>query len=301
MLMIIAIGLGGILIFWSPTISSMASRFGPDVAARFLERGKTIPSTNEKLSRGTLERWMHSSAVNSVQAKAYACFVIPADIIYILVFSGFLLSASISLQQIIPPLSGWAYVVWVFPVCYAIADFVEDFLIIYLLLRPKRVQQALFIVMRCSTVVKIASASIALIQVFLLAGYAISSHPFLSGCSYAGLSPHCDLDVNLIQLSTAHGVLGLFVAAVVLVVFFFGLIAFFVGIAWLLRGHTEERLRHTEERLRHTEERLRHTEERLRHTEDDYAAIEVECCRQMEIANRLRPFVTLRVHKLGGP
>lgn len=245
--MVIAVGFGAAAISWSLIVSSIAWQFGPDVAVRFLERGRSIPSTNENLSRGSLQRWMLSSVAHAVQAKGYAYFVMPADILYVLFLAGFLLSASISLQQIIPPLSGWIYIILicVFPVWYAIADLVEDFLIIYVLSRPKRVRQALFLVMRGSTVVKIAAASVSLIQVALLAGWAIWSHPYLSECSYAGLLPHCELEVEFPKFFVPLGLFWtypeLILVTIVLLVIFCGLAAFFAQLAWRLRGSIEQK------------------------------------------------------------
>jgi hypothetical protein len=194
MLIIIAVALSASTIALSLIVSSIAATYGFDVAQRFLERGKTIPSTNEELSPDSLEKWLHSSTFNNIQAKKYTCIVIPSDILFLLLFSGFLLLASISLRQFIPFFNKSilaACAVLVFPICYAVADFVEDSLIIYLLRRPKPVEQVPFQAMRAATTVKMIAASAALIQVALLAGCAIWFHPFLSDCSYAGLLPHC--------------------------------------------------------------------------------------------------------------
>jgi hypothetical protein len=189
--MIVAVGLGAVSVLLSHFVWLIASRCGPDVAARFLERGWTIPSTNGKLSRYSPEGWRRSPGTNDVQAKMYAWFVMPGDILYVLCLGGFLFLATISFQQIVFHDSIWAYTIWLLPICYALADLVEDFLIIYLLLCPQPVKKALFYVMRGSTWAKIVAGSLALIQLALLAGYATWSHPYWADCSFAGLVPRC--------------------------------------------------------------------------------------------------------------
>ncbi|MGX9430182.1 hypothetical protein [Bradyrhizobium sp. LeoA1S1] len=105
----------------------VAPRYGEDVAERFLERLKYIPSQTEVLSEATFARWL----ADSTHAKAIRGYVVPVlfplDILFLICLGLFLGFASTSLAGRLGFLSAvptWIW--WILPACYMVADLAED-------------------------------------------------------------------------------------------------------------------------------------------------------------------------------
>ncbi|QOZ44753.1 hypothetical protein XH89_15680 [Bradyrhizobium sp. CCBAU 53340] len=105
----------------------VAPRYGEDVAERFLERLKYIPSQTEVLSETTLARWL----ADSTHAKAIRGYVFPVlfplDVLFLICLGLFLGLASTSLAERLGFLSAvptWIW--WILPAFYMVADLAED-------------------------------------------------------------------------------------------------------------------------------------------------------------------------------
>jgi hypothetical protein len=193
MLAIVAIVLAAASIAFIALVSSTAARVGLDVANRFLEQGGKIPSSGEALSQESLERWLGCRAENSVQARKYAGLIMPMDIIFIVLFTGFLLTASIALRQSMPwhEVKFWPYLVWPLPILYAASDLFEDALIIRMLRPPQHVGRTTFSMLRIATSLKKVMVLLTLIQLLALAGLALRANYVLETCAYTGVLPQC--------------------------------------------------------------------------------------------------------------
>jgi hypothetical protein len=159
-----AITLGAVTIAVSFIILSITSRCGVDVSARFLERGKVIPSMQEALTQKSLSTWLTISPYK----RPYALWVIPLDFVFMLSLGAFLATGSLFFAQAI----AWPYslTLWqwllplVAPTIYVLSDATEDVLIIRILLGTNLVKSSIYAVKSVATSVKMLSATIALAQ-----------------------------------------------------------------------------------------------------------------------------------------
>ncbi|WP_316189908.1 hypothetical protein [Bradyrhizobium sp. SZCCHNS1054] len=163
-------------IIWGFVVSLVADRFGPDVGARFLERGTVIPSMNNAaLSAQSLSLWLRDSAT-ARWLRAYRIFVIPLDFIYLLLLGGFLATGALSCADVIaspralePCLRA---LVIALPILYIVADAVEDLLIVVVLGKSNLVSEGLFSAMRVATKAKLIFVSLALVETLALGAWA---------------------------------------------------------------------------------------------------------------------------------
>jgi hypothetical protein len=154
----------------------VAPNYGDDVRSRFLERTNYIPSQSpDLLSRTTLARWLAEKG----NTKAIAGYVFPVlfpfDILF-LVSLGLLLGfGSIALVGRLDFLSNVpAWVWWILPLCYVVADTVEDTAIAAVFKSLVDLTDGWFGLLKTLTAIKLATVSLALGQVgFLGALYAL--------------------------------------------------------------------------------------------------------------------------------
>jgi hypothetical protein len=164
---------GALTIAFSFITSSIISHFnfGSAVDARFIERSRTIPETNEAISAESLTRWVKK---NPAQAKSYAFPVLfPLDFLF-LIFLG--LFTAIASQMLIasidwPPafriLPAWAGLIA--PFVYIISDGLEDLIAIALLSVPNLINSLSVELLTISTTIKLISCTLALAQTIVLA------------------------------------------------------------------------------------------------------------------------------------
>jgi hypothetical protein len=106
------------------TIGSVAKQYGPDVSARFLERGD--------YSTRQLSDFIAGSPTN---ARGYAIPVLfPWDLLFMASLGGFLAFASVASAHSIEPLKAVAWLFAIGPVLYIAADLIEDLLLAHMLL-----------------------------------------------------------------------------------------------------------------------------------------------------------------------
>lgn len=158
-------------------VSGVADRFGPDVGARFLERGGVIPSMNNTaLSAQSLSLWIRDNTT-AQWSRPYRNCVIPLDVVYLLLLGGFLAAGALSCAEVIASpraLEPWQRIVVVaLPVLYMAADFIEDILIFVLLGGSNLVNESAFSAMRVATKAKLILVSASLLEVLFLGIWAI--------------------------------------------------------------------------------------------------------------------------------
>lgn len=162
----LAITLGAACIFWSFLMAAVASRFGADVSARFLERGAAIPSNGVVLTHEALGRWKTAPAT-AKWARPYAYCVIPLDVVFLVLMGGFTLFGSWSLAEAIAWPQGltpvYRWLIAVFPALYVLADAMEDALVVQALI-SRTVNENAFGLMRATTAAKMVTATVALLQ-----------------------------------------------------------------------------------------------------------------------------------------
>jgi hypothetical protein len=168
----LAITCAAATIIWGFWVSSIANRFGPDVGARFLERGAVIPSMNNAdLSARSLSLWLRDNAT-ARWARPYRNYVMPLDAVYMLLLGGFLGVGSLSCADAIfwpTILTLWQrLLVITLPVLYVVSDAIEDVLIFILLQKSNLVSPSTFAVMRQATQAKKFFVSAALVQTLVL-------------------------------------------------------------------------------------------------------------------------------------
>jgi hypothetical protein len=151
-------------------VAQQATKFGPAVAQRFLERGDEIPGVGP-LNAANLSAWILDEG-NAGSARGYARRVIPIDIAFLLSFGTFLATAPIFLAatvrwRTLDGGSGWWCLLAILPALYAISDFIEDVVIVRLLESPSGISSC-FSFLRKVTSFKIWSSAGAFAQVIVL-------------------------------------------------------------------------------------------------------------------------------------
>lgn len=145
-------------------------RYGADVASRFLERLKYIPSQTEVLSATTLRRWLSDKA-NDGAIRGYVYPVLfPLDLFFLLALGLLLGCASGALAGRIGFLSNiphWAW--WVLPAAYMASDLVEDTFIAAIFTSRLALTENSFGLLSALTAVKLATVTMAIAQVAFLA------------------------------------------------------------------------------------------------------------------------------------
>jgi hypothetical protein len=118
-----------------------------------------------------LRHWVVSSDT-AAYANAYAWCVMPLDFIYLAVLGGFLALGAHALASTItwpPPLTKLPLRVWlIFPIAYAVADFIEDCLILLLMTHPSTISNFTVDLLTFLRSTKIGTNAIAIIQIFAL-------------------------------------------------------------------------------------------------------------------------------------
>jgi hypothetical protein len=181
----IAIFAATVALLVSFLIAQQASRFGPAVAQRFLERGDVIPPGNAPLNAANLAAWVHDPD-NAASVKGYARTVISIDIVFLLAFGTFLATAARFVAErvdwrILDAASLWWWALAILPGLYVIADFFEDILIVHLLENPDAIPGR-FDLLRKVTSWKMRTSigSFAQLAILFAALFALGSSPPLS-------------------------------------------------------------------------------------------------------------------------
>jgi len=143
----------------------VAPRYGEDVAERFLERLKYIPSQTEVLSEAALARWL----ADRTHARAISGYVFPVlfplDILFLICLGLFLGLASASLAERLGFLSTipiWVW--WILPASYMASDVAEDTGLAATLKSWIRLTPASFRVLCALTALKLATVTMAIGQ-----------------------------------------------------------------------------------------------------------------------------------------
>jgi len=158
------------------TIGFLAPNSGAAVSERFLERPVGIPGEPSAgpapLDEKNLRAWATAEKTKGY-AHIYAWRVIPLDLVYLIVFGGFLAFAAYTLasSEIAPgnvlgkiPLMLWL----VFPALYVVTDLLEDILIMTLLSKPETIVQGWVNTLSGLRWTKIVASGLSLLQLFIL-------------------------------------------------------------------------------------------------------------------------------------
>lgn len=147
-------------------ISSVASRFGPAVSERFLERPTELPAevgSEGPLDASLLRAWAMGSKdpKTAAHAKGYARWVMLFDLAY-LVSLGLFLGLAASYAAGLATWPAWVasrpnWVWWILPGAYIAFDFAEDSLIFVLLTWPSGIADASLQLLSFLRFVKIVS------------------------------------------------------------------------------------------------------------------------------------------------
>jgi hypothetical protein len=144
-------------------------KYGTDVASRFLERLKYIPSQTEVLSATTLRRWLTDKA-NDGAIRGYVYPVLfPLDLFFLLAFGLLLAFASGALVGGLGFLSnipGWIW--WILPAAYMASDLVEDTVIAAIFKSRIALTENSFRLLSGLTAIKLATVTTAIAQVAFL-------------------------------------------------------------------------------------------------------------------------------------
>ena len=136
----------------------VASQYGTDVGARFLER-------NPRYDAPSLSQW---TAAHPREAAAYVWPVLyPIDLLFTLSLGAFLWTASARLAAS-GRLQRYVALLLVLPAIYLVTDLIEDALLARFLLRPRTITPAMVSATLTITMAKIWSVGLALLQVALL-------------------------------------------------------------------------------------------------------------------------------------
>lgn len=145
-------------------------KYGTDVASRFLERLKYIPSQTALLSSTTLSGWLANKA-NSEAIRGYVYPVLfPLDILFLLslgLLLGFASGALGSRLEFLSNVPAWIW--WVFPFLYMASDLAEDTAIAAIFKTIIPLTDGSYNVLSALTAAKIATVGIAIGQVGFLA------------------------------------------------------------------------------------------------------------------------------------
>jgi hypothetical protein len=153
------------------------------VAERFLERAflkpPTIPPDDTEprkadeppkvVNAGSLLAWVTKKPE---AAQAYAWHVMPLDFVYLAVLGGFLalaanaLASGIAWPSALAKLPAWIW--FIFPAAYVLADFVEDCLIVMMMSQPATISDRTINLLTAFRRAKIGANGLAIIQIFVL-------------------------------------------------------------------------------------------------------------------------------------
>jgi hypothetical protein len=144
-------------------------KYGTDVANRFLERLKYIPSQTEVLSAITLRRWLADKANDSAIRGYIYPVLFPIDILFLLALGLLLGFASAALAGGLGFLSNvphWIW--WVLPAAYMASDLVEDTIIAAIFKSRIALTENSFRLLSALTAIKLSTVTSAIAQVAFL-------------------------------------------------------------------------------------------------------------------------------------
>ncbi|KRR25256.1 hypothetical protein CQ14_09570 [Bradyrhizobium lablabi] len=144
-------------------------KYGTDVANRFLERLKYIPSQTEVLSAITLRRWLADKANDSAIRGYIYPVLFPIDILFLLALGLLLGFASAALAGGLGFLSNvphWIW--WVLPAAYMASDLVEDTIIAAIFKSRIALTENSFRLLSALTAIKLSTVTSAIAQVVFL-------------------------------------------------------------------------------------------------------------------------------------
>jgi|GEM_PF-3441814 len=144
-------------------------KYGADVASRFLERLKYIPSQTEVLSATTLRRWLTDRA-NDGAIRGYVYPVLfPLDLFFLLALGlllGFASGALVGGLGFLSNIPGWIW--WILPAAYMASDLVEDTVIAAIFKSRIALTENAFRLLSGLTAIKLATVTTAIAQVAFL-------------------------------------------------------------------------------------------------------------------------------------
>jgi hypothetical protein len=144
-------------------------KYGTDVASRFLERLKYIPSQTEVLSATTLRRWLTDRA-NDGAIRGYVYPVLfPLDLFFLLALGlllGFASGALVGGLGFLSNIPGWIW--WILPATYMASDLVEDTVIAAIFKSRIALTENSFRLLSGLTAIKLVTVTTAIAQVAFL-------------------------------------------------------------------------------------------------------------------------------------
>jgi hypothetical protein len=158
-----------VVVIW--LVANMAAASGgPDVAKRFLE---VTPDYTADGLRGWVSNY-------PAQAHRYVYPVLfPLDLLFLTALAGLFAVGSIATANALHWDRDWVWILVIFPVLYAVCDFIENVWLARLLLSPAGVTDRSVAVAQTLTGLKFAAAAIAALQLLLLllcGGWQILAH-----------------------------------------------------------------------------------------------------------------------------
>ena len=132
---------------------------GPDVGKRFLE------VTPDYTADG-LRNWVMSYPS---QARRYAFPVLfPLDLLLLTTVVGFLAVASLATARALHGTQGWLCIVIIFPVLYAVCDFIENVFLACFMVAATTITDTSVAIAQTVTGLKFATLAISTLQLFVL-------------------------------------------------------------------------------------------------------------------------------------
>lgn len=160
-----ALFLAAVTIALSFAVGFVASHYGGQVSARFLERGAY-----------TLADFKGFVTDHPDQARGYAFPVLfPCDLLFMVFLAGFLGLASVTSAESIDWLRKASWIFAIAPALYLASDLVEDALLAWLLLHPQSIDEGSVSHARAATVFKLGFSAIAIGHTIVLSAIAITS------------------------------------------------------------------------------------------------------------------------------
>ncbi|KRR13315.1 hypothetical protein CQ12_09235 [Bradyrhizobium jicamae] len=148
----------------------VAPRYGKDVAARFLEHLKYIPSQDEALSQASLARWLADKTQSgAISGYVFPVLLFPLDILFLICLGLFLGFASVPLAErleLLSSLPSWIW--WILPMCYMASDIAENTVIAAIFKSFVPLSAKSFRLLSTFTTIKIRSVKAAICQVAVL-------------------------------------------------------------------------------------------------------------------------------------
>ena len=159
-----AILLGVLTVALTFIVGGVASRQGPNVLARFLER-------DTRYTREELRRWVSE---NSANARAYAFPILfPLDLLFLLCLGGFVAAGSWSVGREIGITGGFHRWLLAAPLLYVAADLLEDVALAWMLTSADRITDATVQATKLLTMVKLVASSLSIVQLTALSSIAV--------------------------------------------------------------------------------------------------------------------------------